>query len=154
MHKINSICQTVCWKKLTAYFPIGLYVKLCLAVVTIVQFKSARKTQNLLGTIIWSSMLKWIQSVVRCVDRSYLYVFPMEFYVKLYSAVAAIMDFRSARKTQTWYRTIQGSFLHSDNSNGPLVIEENIFQISANQNALLALAAMFQFRSARKTQPL
>ena len=60
--------------------------------------------------------------------KKLLIVFHIRLYVKLCSAVAAILHFRSARKTQTWYRTLKKSFLQSDNSNDTMVMEEKIFK--------------------------
>jgi hypothetical protein len=48
----------------------------------------------------------------------------------------------------------QWSFLQSHNSIGLVVSNKKIFKISTNQNTLLALAAMLDFRSAPKTQIL
>jgi hypothetical protein len=66
--------------------------------------------------------------------------FPIGSNVNLCSAVAAILDF--------W------SFIYSLGSVSSLVSEKKIFEISANQSILSALAAMLNIRLERKTVTL
>ena len=68
-----------------------------------------------------------IQSVKRFLRRC-LYVFPIGSYVKLCFTVAAILDFGSATKTQTWQRTILGSFTPCNKSIGCVVSGKKIFK--------------------------
>ena len=66
--------------------------------------------------------------------------FPIGSNVNLCPAVAAILAF--------W------SFTYSLSSVSSLVSEKKIFEISANQSILLALAAMLNIRLERKTETL
>jgi hypothetical protein len=58
------------------------------------------------------------------------------------------------KKTETWLRTFQWSFIYSLGSVSSLVSEKKIFEISANQSILLALVAMLNIRLERKTETL
>jgi hypothetical protein len=71
-------------------------------------------------------------------------------FVKLSRPVAAILNFWSAQKLQTWWRTTQSSFLWCYNSIGCVVSDKKIFKVSTNQNILLALAVRLDFRSTPK----
>ena len=75
-------------------------------------------------------------------------------YVKLSSAVVAILVGGLKWQTQFWMGTTQGLFQQSLVEIGSVVSEKKIFEISADQSILLALAAILNIRLERKTVTL
>ena len=80
---------------------------------------------------------KWFQT------RRFLWEFPVGFYVKLSSAVAAILLGGMKCRTHFWKGTTQGSFQQSLVEIGAVVSEEKIFfLISSPLFSILSLAAI------------
>jgi hypothetical protein len=108
-------------------FPIGFYVKLSSAVRAILVEGPHRRTHFWKRTIQWLFhqilflLSKWFQT------RTFLWEFPIRSYVKLSSAMAAILLAGLKCRTQFWKGTTQGSFQQSLVEIGPGVSEEKIF---------------------------
>jgi hypothetical protein len=79
---------------------------------------------------------KWFQT------RRFLWEFPIGFYVKLISAVAAILVGGMKCRTQFWKGATQGSFQQSLVEIGSVVSEEKIFLISFPLFSIFNLAAI------------
>ena len=80
--------------------------------------------------------------------------FPIGSNVNLCPVVAAILDFRSALKNRNLVKDIPMIIHLQFGFSQLLVSEKKIFEISANQCILLALAAMLNIRLERKTDTL
>jgi hypothetical protein len=90
---------------------------------------------------------KWFQT------RRFLWEFPIGFYVKLSSAVAAILVGGMKCQTQFWKRTIQGSFQQSLVEIGSVVSEEKIFLlISSPLFSIFSLVAILVGSRDHRTQ--
>jgi hypothetical protein len=108
-------------------FPIGSYVKLSSPVGAILIEGPNRRTHFWKRTIQWLFhqnlflLSKWFQT------RRFLWEFPIGSFVKLSSAVAAILVGVLKCRTQIWKRTTQESFQQSLVEIGSVVSEEKIF---------------------------
>jgi hypothetical protein len=69
----------------------------------------------------------WLQLALWFLRRRFLWEFPIGSYVKLSSAVAAILVGGLKCRTQIWKRTTQGSFQQSLVEIGSIFSEEKIF---------------------------
>jgi hypothetical protein len=79
---------------------------------------------------------KWFQT------RRFLWEFPIGFYVKLSSAVSAILVVGMKCRTQFWKGTTQGSFQQSLVEIGSVIIEEKIFLNFIPLYSIFSLAAI------------
>jgi hypothetical protein len=79
---------------------------------------------------------KWFQT------RRFLWEFPIESYVKLSSAVAAILVGGMKCRTQVWKGTTQGSFQQSFVEIGSVVSEEKNFFFPSPPFSIFSLAAI------------
>ena len=119
------------WGEDLCEFPIGSYVKLSSAVRAILIERPNRRTlfgrepSNDYFIKILYLLGKWFQT------RRFLWEFPIGFYVKLNSAVVAILVGALKCRTQFWKRTTQESFQQSLVEIGSVVSEEKIFLISS-----------------------
>jgi hypothetical protein len=128
--------STKVWLQLAQWFlrrrflcecPIGSYVKLSSAVGAILVKGLNRRTifgrepSNDYFIKILFLLSKWFQK------RRFLWEFPIESYVKLSSAVAAILVEVLKCRTHIWKRTTQESFQQSLVEIGSVVSEEEIF---------------------------
>jgi hypothetical protein len=77
--------------------------------------------------------------------------FPIGSNVNLCPAMVAILDFQSALKNRNLVKDIPMIIHLQFGFSQLLVSEKKIFEISANQSILLALAAMLNIRLERKT---
>ena len=112
-------------------FPIGSYVKLSSAVGAILveepnrRINFGREPSNDYFIKILFLLSKWFQT------KRFLWEFPIGSYVKLSSAVAAILVSVLKCWTQFWKRTTQESFQQSLVEIGSVVSEKKIFSISS-----------------------
>jgi hypothetical protein len=129
-HSTKVLLQLAPWflrRRFLCEFPIGSYVKLSLAVVTILVEGPnhlhifGRKPSNDYFIKILFLLSKWFQT------RRFLWEFPIGSYVKLSSAVMAILVEVLKCQTQFWKRTTQESFQQSLVEIGSVVSEEKIF---------------------------
>jgi hypothetical protein len=89
---------------------------------------------------------KWFQT------RRFLWEFSIGFYVKLSSAVAAILVGGMKCRTQFWKGTSQGIFQQSLVEIGSIVSEKIFFQISSPLFSIFSLAAILVGSRDRRTQ--
>jgi hypothetical protein len=80
--------------------------------------------------------------------------FPIGSNVNLCPAMVAILDFQSALKNRNLVKDIPMIIHLQFGFSQLLVSEKKIFEISANQSILLALAAILNIRLERKTETL
>ena len=129
-HSTKVCLQLAQWflrRRFLCEFPIGSYVKLSSAVGVILIEGPNRRTHFWKRTIQWLFhqnlflLSKWFQT------RRFLWEFPIGSYVKLSSAVAAILVSVLKCRTQFWKRITQESFQQSLVEIGSVVSEEMIF---------------------------
>jgi hypothetical protein len=127
-HSTKVWLQLAQWfrrRRFLCEFPIGSYVKLSSAMGTILiegpNTIFGREPSNDYFIKILFLLSKWFQT------RRFLWEFPIGFYVKLRSAVAAILVRVLICRTQFWKRTTQESFQQSLVEIGSVVSEEKIF---------------------------
>ena len=122
-----QLAQWFLRRRFLCEFPIGPYVKLSSAVGAILIEGPNRRTffgrepSNDYFIKILFLLSKWFQT------RRFLWEFPIGSYVKLSSAVAAILVGVLKCRTQFWKRTTQESFQQSLVEIGSVVSEEKIF---------------------------
>ena len=122
-----QLAQWFLWRRFLCEFLIGSYVKLSSAVGAILvegpnrQTHFGREPSNDYFIKILFLLSKWFQT------RRFLWEFPIGSYVKLSSAVAAILVGVLKCRTQFWKRTTQESFQQSLVEIGSVVSEEKIF---------------------------
>jgi hypothetical protein len=126
----KSLLQLAQWflrRRSLCEFPIGSYVKLRSAVGAILIEGPNRRTHFWKRTIQWLFhqnlvlIEQWFQT------RRFLWEFPKGSYVKLSSAVVAILVSVLKCRTQFWKRTTQESFQQSLVEIGSVVSEVKIF---------------------------
>jgi hypothetical protein len=129
-HSTKVLLQLAQWflrRRFLCEFPIGSYVKLSSAVGAILvkgpnrRIYFWKRTSNDYFIKILFLLSKWFQT------RRFLWEFPIGSYVKLSSAVVAILVEVLKCWTQLWKRTTQESFQQSLVEIGSVVSEEKIF---------------------------
>jgi hypothetical protein len=108
-------------------FPIGFYVKLSSAVRAILVEGPKSRTHYWKRTIHWLFHQNWVLIEQMVSHKRFLWEFPIGSYVKLSSAVAAILVRGLKWRTHFWKRTTQRSFQQSLVAIDPVVYEEKIF---------------------------
>ena len=120
----STVCKYVLDSPESILFP-GSYVKLSSAVGAILiegpNTFFGREPSNDYFINILFLLSKWFQT------RRFLWEFPIGFYVKLRSAVVAILVSVLKCRTHLWKRTTQESFQQSLVEIGSVVSEEKIF---------------------------
>ena len=120
-----AIIPVVSEEKIFCEFPIGIYVKLSSAVRAIMVEGPKRRTH------FWKRTIQWLfhQNLVlieQMITDRFWWEFPIGSYVKLSSAVAAILVGSLKCRTQFWKGTSQGSSQQSWVEIGSVVSEEKI----------------------------
>jgi hypothetical protein len=122
-----QLAQWFMWRRFVCEFSIGSYVKLSSVVGPswskgrTVGHIFGREPSNYYFIKILFFLSKWFQT------RIFLWEFPIGSYVKLSSAVAAILVGVLKCQTQFWKRTTQESFQQSLVEIGSVVSEEKFF---------------------------
>jgi hypothetical protein len=125
-HSTKVWLQLALWflrRRFLCEFPIGSYVKLSSAVGVILIEGPNRRTHFWKRTIQWLFHQNFVLIEQMVSDRRFLWEFPIGSYVKLSSAVAAILVCVLKCRLQFWKRTTQESFQQSLVEIGSVVSE-------------------------------
>ena len=95
---------------------------------------------------VWFQLSNWFQT------RRFLWEFPIGSYVKLSSALAAILVGGLKCRTQFWKGTTQGSFHQSLGAIGSVVSEEKMLLISPSPFSIFSLVAILVGSRDHRTQ--